>query len=155
MILEYYLNTINLGAGTYGVQTASKRYFSKNVGELTLSEAAVIAAIAQLPSYHNPITNPERNEVRKNEVLRHMLKQGNCSQEEYDEAMADDVYSRIQTVNEEYTTKSYYSYFTDELIVQVMEDLQSELGYTQTQALDLIYSGGLRIITRQDSQYIL
>lgn len=151
LILEYYLNTINLGAGTYGVQTASKRYFSKNVGELTLSEAAVIAAIAQLPSYHNPITNPERNEVRKNEVLRQMLKQGKCSQEEYDEAMADDVYSRIQTVNEEYTTKSYYSYFTDELIVQVMEDLQSELGYTQTQALDLIYSGGLRIITTQDS----
>ena len=127
LILEYYLNTINLGAGTYGVQTASKRYFNKNVGELTLSEAAVIAAIAQLPSYHNPITNPERNEVRKNEVLRQMLKQGKCSQEEYDEAMADDVYSRIQTVNEEYTTKSYYSYFTDELIVQVMEDLQSEL----------------------------
>lgn len=149
-ILEYYLNTINLGSGTYGVQTASKRYFNKNVWELTLSEAAVLAAIVQLPVYHNPITYPEKNEARKNKVLSEMLEQGKCTQEEYDEAMADDVYARIQAVNEEYSTTSYYSYYVDELIEQLMKDLQEELGYTQTEALDLIYSGGLRIITPQD-----
>jgi penicillin-binding protein 1A len=150
LILEYYLNTINLGSGTYGVQTASKRYFNKDVWELSLSEAAVIAAIAQLPVYHNPITNPAKNEVRKNEVLRQMLQQGKCTQEEYNIAIADDVYARIQAVNEEYASTSYYSYFVDELIEQVMEDLQEKLGYTQTQASTLIYSGGLRIITTQD-----
>jgi penicillin-binding protein 1A len=150
LILEYYLNTINLGSGTYGVQMASKRYFNKNVWELTLSEAAVLAAIAQLPAYHNPITYPERNEVRKNDVLRKMLELGHCTQAQYDAAMADDVYSRIQAVNEEYSSTSYYSYFVDELIEQVMNDLQEKLGYTQAQALDLIYSGGLRIITTQD-----
>lgn len=150
LILEYYLNTINLGSGTYGVQTASKRYFNKNAWELTLSEAAVLAAIAQLPVHHNPVTNPERNEARKNKVLRDMLTQGRCTQEEYDIAMADDVYSRIQTVNEEYASTSYYSYYVDELIEQVMDDLQEKLGYTQTQASNLIYSGGLRIITTQD-----
>ena len=150
LILEYYLNTINLGSGTYGVQMASKRYFNKNVWELTLSEAAVLAAIVQLPAYHNPITNPDRNEARKNDVLRKMLELGHCSQAEYDQAMADDVYSRISTVNEEYASNSYYSYFIDELIEQVMKDLQEKLGYTQSQALDLIYSGGLRIITTQD-----
>lgn len=149
-ILEYYLNTINLGSGTYGVQTASKRYFNKDVSELTLSEAAVLAAIVQLPVYNNPITNPEKNETRKNKVLRLMLEQGKCSQAEYDEAMADDVYARIQAVNEEFASTSYYSYFVDELIDQLMHDLQSELGYTQAQALDLIYSGGLRIITTMD-----
>ena len=149
-ILEYYLNTINLGSGTYGVQMASKRYFNKNVWELTISESAVIAAIAQLPSYHSPITNPERNEVRKNDVLKKMLELGNCTKAQYDYAMADDVYSRIHTVNEEYASTSYYTYFTDELIEQVMNDLQDKLGYTQAQALDLIYSGGLRIITTQD-----
>lgn len=149
-ILEYYLNTINLGSGTYGVQTASKRYFNKNVWELTLSEAAVMAAIVQLPVYHNPITNPEKNQARKNDVLRKMLELGRCSQEEYDIAMADDVYSRIQSVNEEYSSTSYYSYFTDEIIKEVIEDLQSELGYTQAQASNLIYSGGLKIITTQD-----
>jgi penicillin-binding protein 1A len=150
LILEYYLNTINLGSGTYGVQMASKRYFNKDVGELTLSEAAVLAAIAQLPAYHSPVTNPERNEARKNDVLRKMLELGKCTKEQYDEAMADDVYSRISAVNEEYASTSYYSYFTDELIEQVMNDLQEKLGYTQAQALDLIYSGGLRIITTQD-----
>lgn len=150
IILEYYLNTINLGAGTLGVQTAAKRYFNKNIWELSLSEAAVMAAIAQTPVYHNPITNPDKNEIRKNYILNYMLEQGLCTQEEYDEAMADNVYERIQSVNTKYDSTSYYSYFVDELIEQVMEDLQSELGYTQTQASNMIYSGGLSIITTQD-----
>jgi len=149
-ILEYYLNTINLGSGTYGVQTAAKRYFSKDVGDLTLSEAAVIAAIAQLPVYRNPITFPDKNAERRTEILNDMLEQGYCSQEEYDEAVADDVYSRIQSLNEEIDSTSYYSYFVDELIEQVMDDLQSKLGYTQTQASNLLYSGGLYIYTTQD-----
>ncbi len=151
MILEYYLNTINLGSGTYGIQTASKRYFNKDAKDLTLSEAAVIAAIAQTPVYRNPITYPEQNEIRRNEILDEMLDQGHCSQEEYNKAMADDIYSRIQSVNEEQDSSSYYSYFVDELIEQVMEDLQSELGYTQAQASTLLYSGGLSIYTTQDS----
>ncbi len=150
-ILEYYLNTINLGSGTYGIQTASRRYFNKDAKDLTLSEAAVIAAIAQLPVYRNPINYPENNEARRNEILDEMLDQKYCTQEEYDEAKADDIYSRIQSVNEEQDNSSYYSYFVDELIDQVMEDLQSELGYTQTQASTLLYSGGLSIYTTQDS----
>ncbi len=149
-ILEYYLNTINLGSGTYGVETASKRYFNKDVSQLTLSESAVIAAIAQLPVYRNPITYPQNNAKRRSEILSDMLEQGYCTQEEYDMAMADDVYSRIQSINEEQDTTSYYSYFVDELIDQVMSDLQIQLGYTQTQASNLIYSGGLSIYTTQD-----
>lgn len=149
-ILEYYLNTINLGSGTYGIQTASKRYFNKDVQDLTLSEAAVIAAIAQLPVYRNPITYPENNKKRRDEILKEMLEQGYCSKEEYDIAMADDVYSRIQSINEELDSTSYYSYFVDELIDQVMTDLQSELGYNQAQAANLLYSGGLYIYTTQD-----
>lgn len=150
-ILEYYLNTINLGSGTYGIQTAAKKYFNKDAKDLTLSEVATIAAIAQLPVYHNPITHPDRNAIRRDEILKKMLSKGYCNQEEYDLAKADDVYSRIQTVNEEQDTTSYYSYFTDELIEQVLEDLQSKLGYTQTQASTLLYSGGLSIYTTQDS----
>lgn len=60
-ILTYYLNTINLGANTLGVQSASLRYFNKDVSELSLSECAVIAAITQNPSARNPITHPEKN----------------------------------------------------------------------------------------------
>jgi len=150
-ILEYYVNTINLGSGTYGIQTASQEYFGKDAKDLTLSEAATIAAIAQLPVYLNPITHPEKNAVRRAEVLSEMLDQDYCSQEEYDEAVADDVYSRIQSVNKEQSGTTYYSYFVDELIEQVMEDLQTKLGYTQTQASDLIYTGGLQIYTTQES----
>lgn len=150
-ILEYYLNTINLGSGTYGIQTAAQRYFNKDAKDLTLSESATIAAVAQLPVYRNPITNPEFNAARRNEILDKMLKQGYCTQEEYDVAKADDVYSRIQSVNDEVDATSYYSYFVDELIEQVLDGLQSELGYTQTQASNLLYSGGLSIYTTQDS----
>jgi penicillin-binding protein 1A len=149
-ILEYYLNTINLGSGTYGVQTASKRYFNKDAKDLTISEAATIAAITQLPVYLNPITYPDNNAERRKKVLNDMLRLGYCTQEEYDIAMADDIYSRIQSVNEEIDSTSYYSYFVDALIEQVMEDLQTELGYTQTQASNLLYSGGLDIYTTQD-----
>lgn len=149
-ILEYYLNTINLGSGTYGVRTASRKYFNKDVSELTLSESAVIAAIAQLPVYHNPITYPNRNKERRDDILSKMLNQGYCSQQEYDEAMADNVYERIQTLHEETDETSYYSYFVDKVIDDVMEDLQNELGMTQTQAADLLYSRGLTICTTQN-----
>ena len=64
-ILENYLNTINLGGGTWGVQTAAWRYFGKEVGELTLSESAVLAAIPKSPTYYNPAKNPEANAERR------------------------------------------------------------------------------------------
>lgn len=151
-ILEYYMNNINLGAGTYGVQTASKRYFNKDVSELNLSESAVIAAIAQSPTNMNPIAHPDNNAKRRTMVLDSMKRLGLCTEEEYEEAINDDVYSRIQSINEEQSTTSYYSYFVDELIEQVIEDLQQERGYTYTQASNALYSGGLSIYTTLDSK---
>lgn len=149
-ILEYYLNTINLGSGSLGIQTAAKKYFNKNAKDLTLSEAATIAAIAQLPVYLNPINYPERNKIRRDEILEKMLEQGRCSQTEYVLALADDVYTRIQTVHSEQDTTRYYTYFTDELIEQVISTFQKELGYTEAQATNLLYSGGLDIYSTQD-----
>jgi penicillin-binding protein 1A len=151
-ILEYYLNTINLGAGTYGVQTASRRYFNKDVGELNLSEAAVIAAIAQSPTRMNPINYPENNAKRRGMILDNMKRLGWCTAEEYNTALADNVYSRIKSVNEETGVKSYYSYFEDALIEQVLKDLQEKKGYTYTQASKALFSGGLTIYTTQDTQ---
>lgn len=151
LILEYYLNNINLGAGSYGVQTASKRYFGKDVSELNISEASVIAAIAQSPTYMNPITNQENNSERRAQVLDNMKSLGHITEEEYNEAINDNVYARIQSVNEEQSGSSYYSYFVDELIEQALEDLQEEKGYTYTQASNALYSGGLSIYTTLDS----
>ncbi len=150
-ILENYLNTINLGQNTLGVQAASLRYFNKKVSELSISESAVIAAITSNPTKYNPLRFPENNRDRRKIVLNNMLEQGYISQDEYDEAMADDVYARIQNVNEEISTSSVYSSFIDELTEQVMNDLQEQKGYSYTQAYNALYSGGLSIFTTQDS----
>lgn len=150
-IMEAYLNTINLGQNTLGVQSASKRYFNKDVSELTLSECAVLASITQNPSLYNPITNPEDNARRRTEVLDRMLDQGYIDQAAYDEAMADDVYTRIQAVNAAIGEDSPYSYFVDALSEQVIDDLMSRLGYTESQAYNALYSGGLTIISTQNT----
>ncbi len=149
-ILELYMNSINLGQNTLGVQAASMRYFNKPVSNLTLSECAVIAGITQNPSRYNPISHPEDNAKRRKKVLDDMLEQGFITQPEYDTAMADSVYSRIKTVNEEKDTESINTYFVDALIDQVTEVLMEEKGYNETQAYKLVYSGGLQIHTTQD-----
>ncbi len=149
-ILLRYMNTINLGQNTLGVQAASLRYFNKDVSELTLSECAVIAAITQNPSKWNPISHPDNNAERRARVLNKMLEQGYISQAEYDEAMADDVYSRIQEVNIVVANDSVSSYFVDALTEEVYHDLIDEAGYSATQASSLLYSGGLRIESTLD-----
>lgn len=149
-ILLRYMNTINLGQNTLGVQAASLRYFNKDVSELTLSECAVIAAITQNPSKWNPISHPDNNAERRARVLEKMLEQGYITQAEYDEAMADDVYARIQEVNIAVTNDSVSSYFVDALTEEVYQDLIDEAGYSATQASTLLYSGGLRIESTLD-----
>lgn len=148
-VLLNYMNTINLGQNTLGVEAASRRYFNKSVNKLTLSECAVIAAITQNPSRYNPISHPEDNAERRAKVLNHMLEQGYITQAEYDTAMADDVYSRIQIVNEEVEDSLVNTYFVDALTDDVMNDLLAA-GYNETQAFTLLYSGGLEIYSTQD-----
>ena len=153
VILENYLNTINLGAGTYGVQAAARKYFNKDVWNLNLSECTTLAGITQNPTQYNPIEHPEANAKRRKEVLDHMIDQGYITQEQYDQVINDDVYSEIQAaqvLNEE-TDNTVYSYFEDELIDQVVNDLMNIKGYTRTQAQNLVYSGGLSIYTTQDA----
>ena len=154
VILENYLNTINLGAGTYGVQAAARKYFNKDVWDLNLSESATLAGITQNPTQFNPIEHPQENAKRRKEVLDHMVTQGYITQAQYDEVINDDVYSRIrdaQIMNSD-TENTVYTYFEDELIDQVINDLMNIKGYTRTQAQNLVYSGGLSIYTTQDSQ---
>ena len=152
-ILETYLNTINLGSNTLGVQAASHRYFDKDVSDLTLSECAVIAGITQNPAAYNPIYHPKNNAKRRKKILKNMLDASHITKDEYNEAMKDDVYSRIQSVDNQITqSNNVYSYFVDEVVSQVMSDLQEQKGYTYTQAYNAVYSGGLKIYTTQDSK---
>ncbi len=150
-ILEHYLNSINLGSGTLGVQAASQRYFNKNVQDLNLAEASVIAGITQSPTMLSPVTYPENNKVRRQEVLDSMLKLGYITKEEYDETINDNIYDVIKDVNKEISgAYAYNTYFVDEVIEQVIDDLVEKKGYTATAATNLLYTGGLRIYTTQD-----
>ena len=137
-ILINYMNTINLGQNTLGVQAASMRYFNKSVSDLNLSECAVIAGITKNPSRYNPITHPDKNAERREKVLNDMKEQGFITQEQFDEAMADDVYSRIQLADSKNEDSAVNTYFVDALTDDVLEDLIAA-GYNETQAFTLLY----------------
>ncbi|MCI9557850.1 MAG: penicillin-binding protein [Lachnospiraceae bacterium] len=152
LILTNYLNTINLGNNALGVNVAARRYFDKEVSDLTLSEATVLAGITQSPSRFDPVSHPENNAEKREIILQYMVDQGLITEERQKEALADDVYSRIQDVNvvAREAAATPYSYFTDELTQQVKESLMEKLGYSETQAHNLLYGGGLQIHTTQD-----
>lgn len=152
-ILENYMNTVNLGQNCLGVQSAARRYFDKDVSELTLSECTVIAGITQNPAGLNPISHPDANAKRREKVLGDMLEQGYITKLQYDEALAEPVYDNIQQVDLRKTkevAKKVNSYFDDALTNQVIRDLQEKLGYTRTQAYKVLYTGGITIYSTQD-----
>lgn len=151
-ILENYLNTINLGGGTWGVSTAAQRYFGKAVGELTLSECAVLAGITKSPTYYNPLKNPDNNAVRRQQVLAKMLELGHITQAEHDEALADDVYARIDTDHTAGVDVEVLSYFEDAMIYEVLEDLMAELSLSEDDAWQMIYRGGITICSTQSTR---
>ncbi len=156
-ILVRYMNVINLGQNTLGVEAAAQRYFGKSALDLTISECAVIACITQNPTGYNPISHPDNNARRRQDCLDKMLELGFITQAQYDEAVADtdDVYLRIAAYNESYTTSTTTtsgSYFSDAVYEQVREDLVSIAGYTESMAESLLLSGGLKIYSTMDPE---
>lgn len=151
-ILTNYLNTINLGKGTLGVEAASKYYFGKSVKDLSLSECAVLAGITKNPTYLNPVDHPEDNNTRRKLILKKMYQLNYITDKEYQKALEDNVYTRIENTTTKGRKDSIYSYFTDALITKVVSDLQEQKGYTQSQAYQLVYRGGLRIYSTQNSK---
>lgn len=150
-ILENYLNTINLGGGNWGVQTAATYYFNKDVSELTLSECAVIAGIIKNPTKYNPLKEPEANAERRELVLARMLELGFITEEEEQEALADtEVYERIAEASTAERSVQILNYFEDELVTAVVEDLMTETGCSEEDAWKRIYRGGLTIHSTMD-----
>ena len=163
-ILEAYLNTLYLGQGCYGVETASETYFGKTVGELNYAECAVIAAITQKPYSLDPIKNPEENRLRQIYCLDEMLSQGKITEEQYYEAVnydliftTDDDYvpsaaeiERQKNKKEATNNKEVQSFYVDYVIDDVIDDLQKELGCSSREATNMIYGGGLKIYTAVD-----
>ena len=123
------------------------------MSKLTLSECAVIAGITQNPSGYNKVTHPDANAKRRDKVLKNMLEQGYISKKEYNKAKKDKVYARIQKANKKNSdNNNAASYFVDALSDQVIHDLKEQLGYTDAQAYNALYSGGLSIYSTQNKK---
>lgn len=151
-ILELYLNTIGLSHGLNGVEAAAQYYYGKNASELTLAESAVIAGITKNPSQYAPDTKPEKSKERQTTILKKMLDLSYITQGEYDQAVAEDVFSTLVcSKTEDDTKKANHNYFVEAMIAQVANDLVEKKGYKKAQAYDLIYSGGLQIYSTMDA----
>jgi penicillin-binding protein 1A len=147
-ILEMYLNTIYLSHNSYGVRVAAETYFGKELSELTLVECASIASIGKWPTHYDPISNPKNNLTRRNLVLKLMLEQGRITQEEFNEAY--DAPLVLADGSESDTSGKVHSYYIDAVMDDVINDLMKEFGYDKVTASQVLYSGGLQIVTCLD-----
>ena len=152
-IVEYYLNTIYLGRGVHGIQAASEKYFGKTMDQLTVSEIAVIAAITQHPSKYDPVSNPEENAKRRKDVLNKMLELEYITQAQYDTAVADDVYARIEEEHEiQVAEEDINSYYQDAILDSLVKDFTEIYECTEEEASNMIFTGGYSVYSVQDKE---
>ncbi len=148
-ILEVYLNTIYLSQGCYGVQTAAEVYFGKTLDELTLLECASIASITKYPSLYDPKLNPEKNEERAGYVIDKMLELGKITEEEAEAAKGGKI-KLFKGEMKQDESGDVNSYFVDQVILDAIEALVKEKGYSESYAYSLLYSGGIQIYSTMD-----
>lgn len=142
-IMQWYLNVVYYGEGSYGVQAAAQTYFGKDIQNLDLAECAAIAGITNLPTYYDPFYSLANNKERQEIILHEMYKQGYITKEECDAAIAEE----LQFVRgEEYTyTQEIYTYYEETVIADVIRDLMEEKGINEIAAKQLVYNGGYQI----------
>lgn len=147
-ILEAYLNVVPLDQNLNGVQAAAKAYFNKDVSELSLAECASLAAITQNPSYYGPFRNEENNKTRRDMILGMMLEQEYISEDEYEEA----INAVLTFTKEEFKAEvnNYQSYYVDQVISDVVNDLVDQKGYSKAYAREVVYYQGIKIYTPMD-----
>ena len=171
-IMEAYLNSIYLGFNSYGIQAAAQAYFSKDVSELDTLECAALASLPQSPDtyaliqadYFNSDTslpqlsktssvtylyNGELTSDRRSLVLHNMCNEGFITESELNECLGDDLKDHIKVGVSSDADET--SYFTDYVIEQLTDDIVSEYGVDESEALSKIYTGGLKIYTTMDS----
>ena len=142
-IMQWYLNVVYYGEGSYGVQAAAQTYFGKDIQNLDLAECAAIAGITNLPTYYDPFYSLANNKERQEIILHEMYKQGYITKEECDAAIAEE----LQFVRgEEYTyTQETYTYYEETVIADVIRDLMEEKGINEIAAKQLVNNGGYQI----------
>lgn len=147
-IIEMYMNIIYLGQGCHGVQSASNVYFSKDVSELTLAECASIAGITQYPSKYDPILNFEEHKIKQELVLDKMCERGYITEQECENAKAEELVLVKGTSKTQKT--EIQSYFIDQVVEDVINDLVVRKGYTEDEATKILFTKGLKIYSTMD-----
>ena len=164
-ILETYLNLVYFGNGCNGIEAAAESYFGKTVGELSIAEAASIVGITQFPYKYDPSRGDwyrEQNKERQLTVLYKMHELGKISDEEYEQAKVEPlvftwdpgfvpstgVASRVDTAS----STEYDSYFVERMFNDIVADMHEQLGYDESVAKDLLYTGGYSIYCTVDPE---
>ena len=150
-ILENYLNLIYFGDGQYGIQTAARHYFGKNIWEIDLGEAALLAGLPKWPEEFCPFRSPKVGMERRNWVLHRMYLAKKISENDYLTHRAIDITDLINEQKKKYAEQTgTFSYFEDALYNQVCRDLVKSEYATESDVSNLIYSGGLRIYSTEN-----
>ncbi|CAG4920920.1 penicillin-binding protein 1A [Paraburkholderia saeva] len=135
-ILEVYMNQIYLGERAYGFAAAARVYFGKDLKDVTLAEAAMLAGLPKAPSAYNPVVNPKRAKIRQEYILKRMLDLNYITQAQYDEAVKEEIHAKVS--GNEYSVHAEY---VAEMVRQMM--------YAQYR--DETYTRGLNVTTTIDS----
>jgi penicillin-binding protein 1A len=135
-ILELYMNQIYLGERAYGFASAARVYFGKDLKDITLAEAAMLAGLPKAPSAYNPVVNPKRAKIRQQYILQRMLDLHYITKEQFDQASAEEI--RTKTAGTEYSVHAEY---VAEMVRQMM--------YAQYR--DETYTRGFSVTTTIDS----
>src|SRR6201995_5788322 len=105
-ILELYMNQIYLGERAYGFASAARVYFGKDLKDITLAEAAMLAGLPKAPSAYNPVVNPKRAKIRQEYILRRMLELKSITQDQYNQAVKEEIHTK--TAGNEYSVHAEY-----------------------------------------------
>lgn len=153
-ILDNYMNRINTGLGCWGVEAAAKKFFNKDVKDLSLAECASIAGVTKSPGTYDPTLSEKSkaaNKARQIIILDQMLKQHKITQNEHDEAIAEPLKIYKGTSEGDKKNNTVQSYFEDYVLTQVKNDLMKKYNLSSNNATIKLYNGGLKIYTTQDS----
>ncbi len=160
-IMEFYLNNIYFANGHYGIQAASQAYFSKNVDKLTLSEVAFLCAIPNSPNTYDPLVNSDRTILRRNKILEEMLEEEKITQQEYDEACAQEIVLKTKTVKKQDYVVTYAKHCAVEYLMESQgftikskfasdterETYENEYNELYNQCQQSLFQNGYRIYT--------
>lgn len=147
-ILEGYLNIVFFNRDAYGIEAASKFFFSTTAKDLTLPQAALLAGLVNSPSAFDPISNPDNSKKRRDLVLAAMFNQGKITQAEYDEAVATPVTTKVTPARQGCAYATMAPYFCDYVLHLLFNN--PAYGDTQEDRIKRIQRGGLTIQTTLD-----